>query len=148
MIIGVYGQGAANKIFIGATPEDPVVLSRFAGEVSNNLQQSKLPPPRVKGAKLDTDDAVASLKDKRMQLDAHIEAVQRELREAQKTLAAKNAAIAAFDQSFAGVATALSGLLLLAGEAELAAKVRPSTRRAGQTAAAAGDEAAPEAPST
>jgi len=146
MIIGVYGQPTAAKLFVGSTPEDPVVLSRFAGEVADNFKKIKLPAPRVKGAKLDADDAIASLTDKRAQLDATLEGVQREVREAQKTLGAKNAAIAAYDRTFTGVATTISGLLLLVGETELAAKLRPSTRRAGQTAEEAGDDAEPEAP--
>jgi hypothetical protein len=146
MIIGAYGHPTAAKLFLGAAPEDPVVLSRFAGEVADNLDKTKLPAPRIKGAKLDPSETSASLRDKRAQLDKHLGAVAREQREAQKTLAAKNAAIPAYDRTFAGVATTLSGLLLLAGETELAAKIRPSTRRPGQTAEDAGDEADPEAP--
>ena len=47
---------------------------------------------------------------------------------------------AAYDEAFAGVATAFSGLLLLAGHPELAERVKPSPRRPGQTAAEAHSE--------
>ena len=52
---------------------------------------------------------------------------------AQATLAKKNQAVEEYDRVFTGVATSLSGLFTLAGERELAEKVRPSTRRPGQT---------------
>ena len=52
----------------------------------------------------------------------------------QTTLVSKNQALERYDSGFGGVASTLTGLLLLAGKPELAAKVRPSTRRAGQTA--------------
>jgi len=48
-----------------------------------------------------------------------------------------------FGLVFARVAGTLSGLLLLSGQADLAARVRPSSRRPGQTAQEAGDEPAP-----
>jgi hypothetical protein len=50
------------------------------------------------------------------------------------------------DEAFSGGATTLMGLLRLAGKAELAAKVRPSSRRPGQTASEAGDETPPAPP--
>lgn len=143
MIIGAYGGPTASRLFLGSTPEDPVVLSRFAGEVADGLDKIKLPAPRIKGARLDVAETTGSLRDKRAGLDRLLKDLQRELREAQKTLDAKTAAIAAYDQVFAGVATTLSGLLRLAGKADLAAKVRPSARRPGQTAEEAGDETEP-----
>lgn len=146
IIVGAYGPPAAAKLFTGGTPEDPVVLSRFAGDVADNLEKTKLPAPRIKGAKLDTAETIESLRSKRAELDKHLKAVQREVREAQKTLDAKGAAMDAYDQVFAGVATTLSGLLRLAGKPELAAKVRPSSRRPGQTAADAGEADEPETP--
>jgi hypothetical protein len=143
MIVGAYGPATAGKVFLGGTPEDPVVVARFAGEVADNLGKVKLPAPRIKGAKLDVAEVVSSLKEGRAGVEEHLGHVQREAREAQKTLAARNTAIPAYDRVFAGVATTLSGLLLLAGEIELAAKVRPSTRRPGQTAEDAGETSEP-----
>lgn len=146
IVVGVYGPAAASHVFPGATPEDAVVLTRFAEHVADNLKKAKLPAPRIKGAKLDVEETIASLAKKREKLDGHLKDVQREIREAQATLEAKNGAVAAYDQVFGGVATVISGLLRLAGKPELAAKVRPSSRRPGQTAAEADDAPEPAAP--
>ncbi len=146
ILTGVYGSATASAVFAGPTPEDPVVLSRFAGEVATQLVRVKLPPPRIKGAKLDTAETASALQEHSATLDMHLKGVARELREAQATLDAKNQAMAAYDELFSGVATTLTGLLRLAGKADLAARVRPSTRRPGQTATDAEDKAAPEQP--
>jgi hypothetical protein len=146
ILVGGYGGAVAAKVFTGATPEDPVLLARYAGEVADDLEKIKLPRPRLKGAKLDVAEVAASLRDKRAQLEASWKDVQREVREAQQTLDAKNGAMSAYDETFSGVASTLSGLLRLAGKPDLAAKVRPSTRRPGQTAEDAGDTVEPKAP--
>src|SRR5262249_17275666 len=142
VITGIYGAATASSIFPGPTPQDPVVLSRFAGDVAGALQRVKFPASRVKGAKIDDADTADDITDQRTKLDGHLKDVARELREAQATLDAKNQGIAAYDESFAGWATTLTGLLRAAGKAELAAKVRPSSRRPGQTASDAGEEPA------
>ena len=133
IISGLFGAATERKLFAGRTPQDPVVLSRFAGEVASLFEKVKLPTPRLPGVKLDTAGLAQELRGLRAALDQRIEAVAREVREAQVTLEAKNRAIAAYDRVFGSVATVLSGLLELGGHAELAAKVRPSSRRPGQT---------------
>lgn len=143
MLVGVYGNAAAAKIIAGPTPEDPVVLERFAAEIAERLQSVKLPAPRVKGAEIAAAEIAAALTEQRAALQKQLKAVQREIREAQASLAGKNAAVTTSDHTFAGVATTLTGLLLLAGQPDLAAKVKPSTRRPGQTAEQAGDTTDP-----
>lgn len=146
MVAGGYGGAVASKILIGATPEDPVMLTRYAGEVADNLEKAKLPAPRFKGATLNIAEIAGSLRDRRAELEQRLKAVQREVREAQQTLDERDRALAAYDATFSGVATVLSGLLRLSGKTELAAKVRPSVRRPGQTAEEAGDIPAPDGP--
>ncbi|MEP7126662.1 MAG: hypothetical protein ABJE95_37365 [Byssovorax sp.] len=142
VIVGMYGSATANAVFPGPAPQDPVVLSRFAGEVAAQIERVKLPASRIKGAKLDPAETASDLRDLRAALDGKIKDVAREVREAQATLDAKNRALGSYDELFGGGATALTGLLRMAGKADLAAKVKPSTRRPGQTASDAGDPAA------
>ena len=139
VIVGVYGGATASSLFSGPAPQDPVVLSRFAGEVATEMDRVKLPAPRVKGAKLDPAETASDLRELRATLDAAIKEVAKEVREAQATLDEKNRALGSYDELFGCGATTLTGLLRMAGKAELAAKVKPSTRRPGQTASDAGD---------
>lgn len=141
ILTGVYGVETARAVFPGPTPQDPVVLSRFAGEVVTAIERVKLPASRLKGAKVNAAEAAADLKERRAGLDAQLKSVAREVREAQTTLDEKTRAITGYDEVFGGGATMLTGLLRLAGKPELAAKVRPSSRRPGQTAIDAGDAA-------
>lgn len=139
VITGLYGAAAAARVFAGPTPEDPVVLSRFAGEVAAALATTALPAPRIAGAQIDTAATAAEILALKAALDTSLKDVAREVREAQVTLDAKNRGMADYDVAFAGWATAFSGLLRAAGKPELAAKVRPSSRRPGQTAEDAGE---------
>ena len=139
VVVGVYGGATASTLFSGPVPQDPVVLSRFAGEVATEMARVKLPAPRVKGAKLDPAETASDLRELRATLDAAIKEVAKEVREAQATLDEKNRALGSYDELFGCGATTLTGLLRMAGKADLAAKVKPSTRRPGQTASDAGD---------
>jgi len=135
-LTGLYGPGALKSLgFSSATPEDPVVLERFAGEVISGIQAKPLPKPRYKGVKWDPTETIAKIETLRTDLQSHLADVAREVREAEATLRAKVDAIVAYDERFSGVATFLVGLFRLAGETALAERVRPSSRRPGQTEA-------------
>lgn len=133
LITGMYGAATARAVVVGQTPQDPVALERFAGEVAQNLGTVTLPEPRFAGAGLDARAVQQDLSLAREVLQSALTQVASETREAQATLAKKNQAVEEYDRVFTGVATSLSGLFTLAGERELAEKVRPSTRRPGQT---------------
>src|SRR4029079_1607714 len=105
------------------------------GEVVSGLQDKPLPKPRHKGVKWDPAETIAKLETLRTELKSHLKDVAREVHQAQATLRAKVDAIAAYDEQFSRVATFLVGLFRLAGETALAERVRPSSRRPGQTEA-------------
>lgn len=133
VVTGLYGDTIARRVFTEATPIDPVTLSRFAAEVCARLQEIDLGQPRVAGAQMDKAALIQQLTAQRNELASCLEAVAVEEREAQVTMVAKHKAIASYDQTFTGLATVFEGLFILAGERELAARVRPSLRRPGQT---------------
>ncbi|MFO0587767.1 MAG: hypothetical protein U0441_09520 [Polyangiaceae bacterium] len=147
LVAGVYGAKVTKELgFSTETPSDPVVLWRFAGEVSKALRKkSALPPPqrgktKVTWSPAETADQIDEIRER---LDAANKDVAREAREAQGTLADRNKALETYDDVFRRVANLLVGLFMFAGETELADKVRPSARRAGQT-----EELAPPAEET
>jgi hypothetical protein len=132
-VTALFGTAALRALgFSGPTPQEPVALSRFAGEVVSALSSTKLPKPKRPGIKWDPADTVAEIKAAREALDKLLTGVARELREAQGTLTAKNAAITEHDERFSRAASFYAGLFRLAGQSDLADRVRPSPRRAGQ----------------
>jgi len=144
--VGLYGAKAMQSVGFLAIPKDPVVLHRYAGELSTSLRTAQLPKPRVKGAQWDAVEVANVIDNHRKILDEHIQTVARETREAQATLDAKTRAIDFYDCTYAGVSSSLSGLLTLAGKRELAQKLRPSVRHPGQLAEDDEPEASPVAP--
>jgi hypothetical protein len=131
---GLFGGRAVRSLgFAADTPRDPAALAQFAGEVSKSLREKDFPAPKRAGVTWSPAKEASKIDKLRAKLDEAIAAVGREAREAQGTLATKNAALGAYDDAFARSSEYLEGLFTLAGETELAARVRPSTRRPGQT---------------
>jgi hypothetical protein len=135
---GVYGYQIARELgFSSDTPQDPVVIARFAGEVlkviGKRQAEETLPAPK-EGISFNPQSALSRITLLRSALDGHLGTVEAERRELQQALSKKNEALAEYDEAFARVANLFVGLCLLAGEKELAQKVRPSGRNPGQLA--------------
>ena len=140
----LFGARAVRSFgFSTETPRDPTALSRFAGEVCKSLREKDFPKPKREGVTFAPAKEAAKLEKLRKELDEALAEVAREAREAQGTLAKKNTAIAGYDDTFRRGAKYLEGLFTLAAEVELAERVRPSSRRPGQT-----EEMAPPAEAT
>jgi len=140
VVTGLLGGAALPMLRLtGATPRDPVVLARLARDVSAALSSQKLPKSRVRGATFRAEDWVERLDDRITPLEKAIDVVAREVREAEGTQATKNRALEAYDETFRKVATLLSATLSIAGEDELASRVRPTARRPGRTAGSEAD---------
>ncbi|MDJ0761389.1 MAG: hypothetical protein QNJ97_00250 [Myxococcota bacterium] len=120
--------------FSGKTPGDPVAVKRLAQTLIANLAAVPAPTPKIPGYQLDPELWRAPLAQLVDQIEGVVSQVATEEREAEATLTAKRAAIATYDEAFSATANLLSTLLSLAGEKDLAKRVRPSTRRSGQTA--------------
>lgn len=138
---GLFGARAVRSLgFAADTPRDPTALSHFAGEVVKSLREKDFPAPKRSGVSWSPAKEADKVDKLRATLDTAIADVVREAREAQGTLADKNAAIATYDTAFSRASKVLEGIFTLAGETALADRVRPSTRRPGQT-----EEQAPQA---
>jgi hypothetical protein len=141
----VLGDAAVRTLgFSGTTPEDGVVLERLATAVVENLGKLTAPAYQVPGFTFDPAPW-------KTRIQANLEPVKKargvlatELRQSEATQVAKDKAISAYDQSFSRIATLASALLQIGGESELAARVRPSSRRPGRTVEDAGPEPVPE----
>ena len=119
--------------FEGDTPDDAVALLRLVKTVLTNLVEIKPPESRVPGYTFDATVWQKQLSEPLDRLDALVTKVAEEERQAEATLTAKHASISEFDRAFSCTASLISTLLEIAGEDELADRVRPSTRRKGQT---------------
>lgn len=127
---GLFGEALVRRSgFTSETPEEPVLLSRFARQVSGSMQEVPLPKPRLPGLKINPAELTAELDARRERLDQALADVTRESKEAQASLSARDAATASYDTRYQGVANLVVGLLRLAGKPDLAARVRLTWRR-------------------
>ncbi|MEQ1506789.1 MAG: hypothetical protein ABMB14_31470 [Myxococcota bacterium] len=136
-LVGMYGNTTPGAVgFVGSTPEDPVVLVRYGRQVAQGLRKPNvLPAPRFPTAVLIPTDEAGILDGLARDLAVAIEAVAEDQRENQVTRTARDAAMAAHDQTFSRTANLLVALYDFAGEPELADRVRPSVRSPGRLAA-------------
>lgn len=144
VLTGVAGAAYVAAIgFTGVTPDQPDEVLAFARVVEKRLGEVKAPKSRLPGYEFDAAKWRKEYAPIIQRLDDAIAKVGTEVREAEATQVDKNRAIVASDRTFSRVATLVSALLELGEEPELAARVRPSKRRAGVTAELGGDPLPP-----
>ncbi len=117
----------------GGTPEDPTLLRRQAVLVAGGLEREPVPPSRLPDY---TFPAAATAKQLRLaagRLEGALSGIARETKENQESLIKRDQVMDEFDTVFRTVANVTSTLLAAGGEEELARRVRPSSRRSGQT---------------
>jgi hypothetical protein len=105
-----------------------------------------LPTPNVGGIHLDAVGMAADLRHHADRLRAVLAAQQRERRVAQETRKEKNRAKDRHDRLLLWSARTLEGYYQLAGEQELAERIRPATRRLGRPASPTPDTPGDETP--
>ncbi|MBI3072000.1 MAG: hypothetical protein HYY84_07730 [Deltaproteobacteria bacterium] len=134
VVTAMFGADFAAALgFVGNTPRDPDQLVGLGGRVLDNMRQKGTPAPRFPGMCFDATYWAGRLTAAVGPLKAALGDVAREERENEATYVAKTKAIEAYDQTFSQVATYVSAMLAIAGEKELSRRVRPSSRRPGQT---------------
>lgn len=135
VLVACYDKGALAQFGIdGRTPEDPVVLER-AGQAA--LSRLRVFEPKNGKFSFFPSEWIGRFETPLIALRESLKSVAQDDRENQLALSEKNEAIARYDHAFRAVANILTGLFAAAGREELARRVRPSTRRPGQTAEAA-----------
>lgn len=137
----------------GGAPEDPTLLQRQAALVASGLAREPVPPSLLPSYTFPAAATADQLRIAADRLQKALFAIARESKENQESLAKRDQAMAEFDTVFRAVANVTSTMLAAAGQDELARRVRPSTRRSGQTAeveetATASVPVAPPAPTT
>lgn len=139
VLVACFGKQVLRLFGIeGETPRDPVVLAR-TGDAA--LKQLRLFVPEGGRFTFLPAEWVERLAPAVTRLQTALTAVAQDVRENQLALEKKTKAIDAYDFAFRSVANFLTGLFAAAGRDDLAKRVRPSSRRPGQTA-----EQAPAAP--
>lgn len=134
----VYGQAGLKALGLdGRTPTDSKAILEHGRNLVERLGDPKLVWPKAlqSGVKLTPSVWVSELEGPVKRLAEARKDVAREEREAQATGVVKAKAMSANDGMFSEGAGFISATLALVGEHELAEKTRPSTRRAGTTAA-------------
>ena len=140
----VYGLDYVKKLgFDGPTPTDPLAVCRLGAQVLENLKTVEAPEPKRRGITLDLSQFTSPLADEVAGLDAALSKMAGEKTKAVTTMVNKHESMEQFDRTFSAAANLISTLLKVAGETELARRVRPSTRKPGQTVEVAKDELAP-----
>jgi len=129
----------------GATPRTARPLANHVANVTSLMQKKPAKVTTDLGSTFSTEATVAAIKPKGAALDAVLVTLDREVRELEKALGARDQAVELWTEVYQGVATALSGLYRLAGRKDLADRVRPTSRTlSGEDAA--GDDAGGEEP--
>lgn len=129
----VMGAGYLAELgFSGDTPRDGMALEGLAKKLIDNLRDVT-PPKPLPGSSFEPQVWSTRIADRLELFRVARKSYDRELEESDATVIDKNKAIDEYDQCFSETASMISAFLRIAGETDLAQRVRPSTRRRGQT---------------
>ncbi|HRI68300.1 MAG TPA: hypothetical protein PK156_28920 [Polyangium sp.] len=148
VVVRNYGAEVANAYGLpGVVSEDAQFLLNTTNTAARLLRSRPLTEvSRNKSLKLDPILAAEDLEAHHAALSQALNDVEREKRESQMTLSAKDAEIARWPIVYSGGADATAALFVLGGRPELAEKVRPTARRRAGTPEIEDTPAAPSVP--
>lgn len=131
LISGAYSAPIAASFQLGeALPETPMLLVQRAKTVARALRETKpKAAPKHASLKLNLTSLADELDEVCEPLQSALTDVQREEREAQATLLRKNRATAEWERIYDGVTHMAYGAYILAGRADLAARIEPTVRK-------------------
>jgi hypothetical protein len=132
----------------GETPRSSDLLVNNGSNVEELLRSRPLPAEPKRGRPpVEAAALAAVIREHVDQLRGALESVKNEEREYERALVARDASLDEWQRVYQSVAGALSALYLLAGQSELASRVRPpERRRSGSTTTPTTPEPNPTAP--
>ena len=129
-VSGAYGASVVHAYALdSALPTADNLLLQQARVVHAALAKGAPKATAKKGRKLDFAALAEELEMHIAALHAALQHVKREEREAEQALTKRDAAVAAFEPVYTGIADVAAGLLELAGQGDLASRVKPTVRR-------------------
>jgi hypothetical protein len=130
-LLGTFGPATLASYGIPTSiPEAPELLVRAATLIEEQLRTRPLTePPLQPGVSVNPVAVADAIRAQLVAVGDAVAAVERERREAQLTLEAKNKALAEWTAGYPGIASVTTGLFELAGRNDLADVVRPTARR-------------------
>jgi hypothetical protein len=135
---GVFGAGSAIQLagLGGRTEQEPMALLAQVEDILRRFANptTELGSPGF-GLQLDPTTVVGEFQGEYQELRDLLSELQSENRRSDATVIAKQAAMEDYDKQFRWIAGCLESLYHLAGQHELAERVKPSTRRSGRTQA-------------
>ena len=139
-VSGAYGASVVHACGLdGALPGPDGLLLQQAKQAYAALAKGAPKVAPKKGCSLDFTALAEDLQVHIAALEASLQDVKREEREAEQALTRRDGDVAAFEPVYMGIANVAAGLLELVGKGELASRVKPTVRRR-----AGLDEAPPE----
>lgn len=129
-----FGEQALTTCGYANPDRDPVILSQQAKGFADRIR--KFEPkrePRIKNYVFDGNEIATRLEGACHEFDAAMSEVTAEMKQTDEARAERNRAVSEFDDALRFGANLTSSLLELLGYAELARKVKPSSRRSGLT---------------
>ena len=146
---GAYGASVVHAYALdSALPVADNLLLQQARVVHAALAKGAPKAPAKKGRKLDFAALAEDLEVHIAALHAALQHVKREEREAEQALTKRDAAVTAFEPVYTGIADVAAGLLELAGQGDLASRVKPTVRRRAGLDLPTEPAPAPETPAT
>ena len=134
---GLYGPGRALEMagIEGRTQQEPVALQTQVERILDRFgnPEVELAPPTFGGFQMDPVLVVEHFRPDYQELNGLLTELKRENRKSDATLIAKNEAMARYDKTFRPITNCLASFYQLAGQDELAERVKPSARRSGRT---------------
>jgi hypothetical protein len=129
LVTGAYGEAFAEQMGLaGRMPEDVDMLVQKAETAAGLLEKASPGTPRA-GDPLDLAKLAGELRIVAARERAGLAGVQREKREENDALHARDVSFAALARGYSGVADVTVGVCVLAGRDDVADRVRPTWRR-------------------